>query len=327
MSAQARPRSIMGVNYGVTSEDLAGDLNFDQLQHDPALNWRVEKRPLMDGQGNPAGRMMGLFREDNDTFLGSVSAGYEVLQNSKLLTLFQPLFEQGVLELDCAGTFRKNSRIFVIGRSLKARPIEPIKGDEQLPYHMLYAGHDGGTAFRSVPFSCRLMCTNMMPGIFANARRASNTEIRFVHRRGINQYLETLQQMILSSTETLQGIERALKLLSGVPVRNPAKEYRKLLNLPTPADRADYGTEEEFERAMDAGKHKVRWLMDSYAREAETTPNLALDSAYHWLNGVTRHVTHDMPLKNGNSRMQRAIVGTGSSLINRAMQHALQIAA
>lgn len=326
MSAQVRPRSIMGINYGVTSEDLAGDLGFDQLREDPALNWRVEKRPLMDNHGNPAGRLMGLFREDNDKFLGSAGAGYEVLQNSKLLTLFQPLFDQGILELDCAGTFRKDSRIFVIGRSLKARPIEPIKGDEQLPYHMLYAGHDGGTAFRSVPFSCRLMCTNMMPGIFSNARKAG-TEIRFIHKRGINQYLDTLQQMILSSTETLQGVERALKLLAGVPVRNPAKEYRKLLNLPTLADRAKYGTDEEFERAMDVGKHKVRWLMDSYSKEAETTPTAALDSAYHWLNGVTRHVTHDMPLKNGNSRIQRAVVGTGSSLSNRAMHHALTIAA
>jgi phage/plasmid-like protein (TIGR03299 family) len=326
MSAQVRPRSIMGINYGITAEDLAGDLNFDQLREDPALNWKVEKRPLTDNYGNPAGRLMGLFREDNDKFLGSVSARYEVLQNSKLLTLFQPLFDQGILELDCAGTFRKDSRIFVIGRSLKARPIEPVKGDEQLPYHMLYAGHDGGTAFRSVPFSCRLMCTNMMPGIFANARRAG-TEIRFVHRQGVNQYLDSLQQMILSSTETLQGVERALKLLAGVPVRNPAKEYRKLLNLPTLADRANYGTDEEFEQAMDAGKHKVRWLMDSYSQEAETTPTAALDSAYHWLNGVTRHVTHDMPLKNGNSRIQRAVVGTGSSLSNRAMQHALTIAA
>ena len=332
MSAQAMARSIMKTDYsvsadprspiGAASETMANvepGGSFRHLLEDPSLNWNVEKRNLYDSLGNKAGKTVGLYRQDTNQFLGSAQESYEVLQNQKLLGLFQPLFDKGILEFDCAGTFNKESRIFVVGRSKSG--MEPIKGDEQPTYHMLYAGHDGGTAFQSIPFSCRLMCTNMMRSLAVNA------DIKFIHKKGINSFVDTLQQMVLRSDESFSVINEKLKVLAEIGMAKPQDAFRQLLQLPTAADRANYSSEEDFEDALDKGKHKVRWMMQSYADEAETTPPAAIDTHYHWLNSVTRHVTHDQGIKMGNSRFQRAIAGNGSTLVTKAMQQAFAVAA
>ena len=67
------------------------------------LNWTVSKRPLFFQRSNGSTAewpdKVAIVRDDNERALGSVSPNYEIVQNSDLLNLVNPIVEEGLLEI------------------------------------------------------------------------------------------------------------------------------------------------------------------------------------------------------------------------------------
>jgi len=81
------------------------------------LDWEVSKRAICvlgaDGNFQPIEGKMATVREDNDKVLGIVSDDYEIVANSDLKKIIQPLVDEEVLTVSNMGFLNGGKKVFV----------------------------------------------------------------------------------------------------------------------------------------------------------------------------------------------------------------------
>ena len=100
-------------------------------------------------------------RNDNGYVLGVHGPNWTPLQNGELLEKFRPLYDQGKIVFETAGTLNRGKKVWVLAKIVDD-PQEVVKGDPVCKFLMLANGHDGSLA-ATVGFTpIRVVCANTL---------------------------------------------------------------------------------------------------------------------------------------------------------------------
>ncbi len=267
------------------------------------LEWEVAKRRVCvigaDGNFQPIEGKMATVREDNDKVLGIVSDDYEVLANSDLKKLIQPLVDEQVLSVTNQGYLGGGRKVFV-----QAQVAEDyqIAGESYKGMITLLNSHDGSTKVAIGPTTVRVICQNTF------ALAMSQLGEKFRHSGGVT-------DRVLSSTAIVEYVNNAMKKYA---------EYVEKLDT-TPCSSA------QFQQAVEVIYQKpVEKMRDSFVSQLNNlfyngkgNSGKTLSDA---LNAVTEFGTH-YSRKSKDGRFNYQNFGGGATISRRAMSVLLEMAA
>jgi phage/plasmid-like protein (TIGR03299 family) len=163
------------------------------------LNWTVSKRPLFfagnDNQPTAITEKVAVVRDDNGAFLGAVSPDYETVQNSVLLSMIQPLIEEGVLELKNVGYLNGGARVFA---QAEVNEEFTVAGDAYKSQITLLNGHVGNNSVAIGPSNVRVICNNTFSMAYSQIGE------KFRHSAGVN-------ERVLESQAVLEYVNGAMR--------------------------------------------------------------------------------------------------------------------
>jgi phage/plasmid-like protein (TIGR03299 family) len=176
------------------------------------LNWTVSKRDLFytgnDGQLAKWEDRVAIIRDDNDTCLGSVSPQYESLQNSALLSLVNPLVEEGLLNIENMGYLNRGARVFA---QAKINQEFQVLGEEYNAYITILNGHTGTSSVAIGPTTTRVICGNTFAMAYADLSE------RFRHSTGVNERVLNSKSVINYVNGTMEVYAKNVEVLDNTP--------------------------------------------------------------------------------------------------------------
>jgi phage/plasmid-like protein (TIGR03299 family) len=162
------------------------------------LNWQVEKRALsfLGNDGSPVAinEKVAVVRSDTGAFLGAVSPDYEVVQNSVLLGMVQPLVDEGLLEMRNVGYLNGGARVFV---QAVVNEEFTVAGDSYKSFITLLNGHIGNNSVAIGPSNVRVICGNTFSMSYSQIGE------KFRHSAGVN-------ERVLESKAVLEYVNGAM---------------------------------------------------------------------------------------------------------------------
>jgi phage/plasmid-like protein (TIGR03299 family) len=162
------------------------------------LNWTVSHRPLFfqraDGTTAEWPDRVAVVRDDNEVCLGSVSPAYETVQNNDLLSLIQPMVDEGVLEIQNVGFLNHGSRVFA---QAKVNREFQVIGENYKAFITLLNGHVGNASVAIGPTATRVICGNTF------AMAYSDLSEKYRHQAGVN-------ERVLESTAIINYVNGAM---------------------------------------------------------------------------------------------------------------------
>ena len=78
------------------------------------LDWKVEKKPIFDAQGNQIDNYFANTRDKDNSVLGVVSGRYEIVQNEEAFSFTDSLVDAG-MKYSTAGSLRNGKCIWLLG--------------------------------------------------------------------------------------------------------------------------------------------------------------------------------------------------------------------
>jgi phage/plasmid-like protein (TIGR03299 family) len=266
------------------------------------ISWNVLELPVSvtfpDGTSQEVGNKKALLRDDNLAQLGFVSKSYEVVQNSVLKSLINPLVSEGLLEVKNTGWVKGGRLVFVQAQMAKEFAIA---GETHQGMLTLLNSHDGTTQLSAGVTDVRVICANT----FAMAYSEMSTRLQ--HKLGVNEkalgipetleYVNTRMKMFQDAAETLSSTKATTAQVERV-------------------FRAAYGKkQDETVRNWDQ-----LWAL---YRNGQGNEGSTLWDAF---NAVTEFNSHSAR-KTSDARFTYSNFGSGASIARRAIDAALELAA
>ena len=267
------------------------------------LNWTVSHRPLFFQRANGSTAewpdRVAVVRDDNEVCLGSVSSNYETVQNKDLLSLIQPMIDEGVLEIQNMGYLNNGARVFA-----QARVNEEFQviGENYKAYITLLNGHVGNASVAIGPSATRVICGNTF------AMAYSDLSEKYRHQAGVN-------ERVLESTAVLNYVNGAME------------KYSTYVDQLATA-RCTHG---QFKEAVERIYNKdVTKMRDSFVAQLN---NLFYNGKgnegktfYDAFNAVTEYASN-YSRKSASGRFNYTNFGQGSRINQRAMRVLTEMAA
>jgi phage/plasmid-like protein (TIGR03299 family) len=253
---------------------------------------------LPDGTTREVGNKKALIRDDDFTQLGFVSKNYEVVQNTVLKGLINPLVSEGLLEIKNTGWIKGGRLVFV-----QAQMSEEfsIAGESHQGMLTLLNSHDGSTQLSAGVTDVRVICQNT----FAMAYSEMSTRLQ--HKLGVN-------ERALGITETLEYVNTQMKMFQDAAetlssTKATTAQVERVF-------RAAYGKkQDETVRNWDE-----LWALYRNGRGNEGT------TLWDAFNAVTEFSSHKSRKEEG-SRFAYSNFGSGATIARRAIDAALELAA
>jgi phage/plasmid-like protein (TIGR03299 family) len=302
----------------ITTEQ-SNDLEY--LKRQPTIAWTAEKHPLFLADGRKASTC-AVVRSSDKRIIGEVGANYTIVQNSDAVDWFAPFVQSGDASVECIGSLRQGSRVFVLAR-LNRDPIQVVKGDEVLPYLLVANSHDGTMGLHVGFTPVRVVCANTLQ-MARSDRRSKLLQLR--HTKGVHLALETVQKTISIAHRDFVAT---------------AEQYRTL---------AQHGCTEATLRAFVAAVFDTREVLDTdsaandvSARESRVYPEISrlfeegmganIPGVRGTLWGAVNAVSEYTQYFRGNSktttdaRLNETWFGTGAEINRKALNVAIALAA
>jgi len=139
------------------------------------LDWQVEQSPLSTVIETPAGMVrqtisthVANYRSDTKEVLAVVGKSYVPVQNQEIAAFAEALAEgDDVVKLESVGSIRSGRKVWML---LRGESFSVRSSDEIRPYLLLANGHDCSLAFKAVPTSVRVVCSNTLHAALPNGR-------------------------------------------------------------------------------------------------------------------------------------------------------------
>jgi phage/plasmid-like protein (TIGR03299 family) len=259
------------------------------------LDWEVSKRQICvlgaDGNFQPIEGKMATVREDNDKVLGIVGDDYEIVANSDLKKIIQPLVDEEVLTVSNMGFLNGGKKVFVQAQIAKDYQVV---GEDYRGMITLLNSHDGSTTVSLGTTMVRVICNNTFTAIMKKL-----TE-KFRHSEGVT-------ERVLNTTAIVDYVDGAM--------RKYAEHAETLAGARC--------TNAQFKQAVEAiyGK-EIKDLRSSFVDQLN---NLFYNgkgnegrTMYDAFNACTEHSSH-YSRKSVDARMNYSQFGAGAAINRRAM--------
>ena len=206
------------------------------------LNWEVTKRRICvvgsDGNFQPIDGKMATVREDNDKVLGIVGDDYEVLANSDLKKLIQPLVDEQVLTVTNSGYLGHGKKVFI--QAQVSQDYE-VAGFAHKGLITLLNSHDGTTKVAVGPTCVRVICQNTfalaMTQLGEKFRHSSGVTEKILSSQAVINFVNEAMQRYTERVETLAStscsagqFERVIEQVTGKDIKNVQGKMVSTLN-------------------------------------------------------------------------------------------------
>jgi phage/plasmid-like protein (TIGR03299 family) len=267
------------------------------------LDWSVSKRPVFfqreNGSLAECPDRVAVVRDDVENCLGFVSPNYEVMQNSDLLKLVQPLVDENLLTIENMGYLNHGARVFA---QAKLNQEYKVIGEDYKGYVTLLNGHVGNCSVAIGSTMTRVICGNT----FASAY--SDISERYRHSEGVT-------ERVLESTFVLNYVNGAMSQYA---------EYMEKLA-------GERCTSVQFRNYLEVVYNKdIRKMRDSFVSQLN---NLFYNGkgnegkTYHDAFAAVTEYASNYSRKSSSGRFLYSQFGQGARINNRALNAALQLAA
>ena len=187
--------------------EVAPDLTPHEMMKAAKLNWTVSKRPIFtthkptseypikqdeDGNNYYADLEMlnnpdrfALMRDSDNTWLGTCSGDYQVIQNERIFDFFQKFSKHANISMETAGSLRGGKDIFGLAK-LNDNFALP-GGDEINGFVLFRQPHEPGYAMSILDTEVRVVCSNTLQ---LALRQKAAANFTMSHRTAFNDVKE-----------------------------------------------------------------------------------------------------------------------------------------
>lgn len=300
-------------------------VSWQQAMELAGIGWQVEKRPLykavyVDSANReqasyiPADGAFGVFRTDDNAFLGAVGAKYVPIQNKDAFSFVDTLLEaQDGAHYDSAGALGNGERIWCSAKV----PFDfaPVAGDTHLTYLMFSTSHDGQTSATCKLTTVRVVCQNTLSAALADA----GAMVRIRHTVSAGERLGRAAILMQGVGHDVAALNVKLGRLAQVAATDELIERVMARLFP------------ETEGAAAATKTRrgniVAAIGQLYAEADGGRIAGVSGSAYMLLNAVTEYADHFRSVRGTDgtagqlvaARAEAALFGTGDALKREAL--------
>lgn len=292
-----------------------GARSWEEVRRLANLDFTVSKLQLMDPWGNPV-PTWGIFRDDNQRYLGPVGAVYKEIQNEYSGEFLDTLLGQmGGAHYESAGVLGHGQKIWAMARV----PLDfNVDGqDPHQTYLLFVTSHDGSTSATVKLTTVRVVCQNTL-----NAALAMNgvfTKVK--HTKDADNKLEAAKKMMGNAVRGVKDLEEKLTTLS-----------RRMLTRDTYIESLDRlfpvpkGKEKESSTRRDNLLADITRLFEH--NDGNAFPDFR-GTAVNLLNAVTEYTDHCRATRitkkregidKDSARTESAIFGSGSDLKENALE-------
>jgi phage/plasmid-like protein (TIGR03299 family) len=279
--------------------------NIERIMADGGLNFDVEKRQL-EYQMNPVDAW-GIFRTDNNAFLGTVGAEYTPIQHTEGFQFLDLLVgEVNGAHYETAGSLGKGETIWgLVDLGIKSGIANTQ--DESNNYLLFRTGHIGNFTFSFHGTRTRVVCQNTL--MLALAENRSTFTIR--HTTNYRDRIEQAKMLIQNFNSTVNTIDEKMAFLAGRVI-----EKDNMINILDELFPADA----EGNRSTRSRNNIERILNLYQSNDGDAIPQIR-GTAYNLLNACTEYTDHFRSVKGNTaiSRAESAMFGSGNDFKLRAM--------
>ena len=272
------------------------------------LNYQVRKQALYLENGDLVRNRYATVRTDmdgSDSILGVISRGYQVIQNSEVLSIFDPLVESKNLVYERIGILGNGYRMWMLIRL--PNPMVIRNNDEVNKYILVTNSFDGSLSVNIKLTAIRVVCSNSIG--FALASSGQNIHIRHIGAATYQEKLELARNMYGQIQKKYQDIESNLKQMSLLKITDQQLlEYVESLVF-------DGKKEEQMSSKAINRRDRIIALADIGYGNGQ-------GSLWDAVNAVTQYVDHDTRPK---KYIESIWFGAGDKLKTRAYNYALDI--
>lgn len=269
-----------------------------------ALNWKVEKTPLLlpNGQSTP---YFALVRDDNGGILNSVKDSYIPFQNNELADLIIKIADKGGYDIHSGGEFNGGSKLYL--QLLSGNEINGI-GENKSKVTGFVTGinsHDGTTALKWGNVNFTICCRNTFAAATKQLQQSAK-HTTSIHQK-VEDYLRQIEG-IVKHEETIfsKFITMAETPTTSEEIRKVVMEITKVDTLLTPSQAADQYTTYQVNRTNE--------LLESIATEMRSKGQ----TRWGLFSGVTHYTSHTAPIPNRpNARLESKYTGTALQTDNK----------
>jgi phage/plasmid-like protein (TIGR03299 family) len=285
------------------------------------MDWNICETPVryMTEQAGALGSILSfadqkvLYRSDTKAPLSVVSSRYQVVQPKAVLEFYRDLTEISGFELETAGTLKEGRKFWALARTGKEMAL---KGSDVVKGYLLLATScDGSLATTATPTTIRVVCNNTL----TIALNGATSAIKVPHSTIFD--AQAVKKQLGIAVSQWDSFMYRMKTLSERKVKNHEAMNYFLKVLCQSDSHVDQAAVLTNERAL----KKVQSLYEGQGRGSELAS--ASGTAWGLLNAVTEFVDHEKRARSQEFRLESAWFGQGAALKQRALHHALQLAA
>lgn len=234
------------------------------------LNWTVRKEQLQTASGYLTPNV-GVFRSDNNGWVGTVTPKYTPYQNKDLVTTIVEASGHIGLDIAKGGTLKNGQKVFV---QLQLKPALIGKSKVQR-YITAMNSHNGKSSIAFGSTNTVIACSNSFYRVYKELQKFRHT-------------VATTERIKLAVMELKNTIKEDIKLMETFQMMSSMKiedeVVAKIMKNVFKID-MDKSTDE-------LGKRKTE-RSETIFQNIATEKNLAGDSLWGLFNGITRYTNHE----------------------------------
>lgn len=281
------------------------------------MDWTVSKRQLsieIDGEYRLIDTY-GIFRDDNNTFLGPVGNQYTCIQNEQAFDFVDTLLESvNGAHYDTVGVLYEGQRIFVSAVIPYSIAPDRAPDDKSHCYLMFETSHDGSLSATAKLTTVRVVCNNTL-SMALNQKGFGTLKVR--HSTGGQEKLEKAKTLMTGVTQSVDTLKEKFDILAN----------RKLDKTHTTAIMNKLFGEKWAESTQKRNQvERIATLFDS--NDDNAFPEIK-GSAYNMLQSITNWVDHERSVRKTDKmkglsesqvRSQNAVFNGGDAYKSDALE-------
>jgi phage/plasmid-like protein (TIGR03299 family) len=264
-----------------------------QVLEATGLNWTVNKKELVSVDGLNT-ESFGIFRNDNNEWLGTVGKRYEPYQNHKLVSNMVDITSAVDLDVTRGGVLSKGKKVF-----LQAKLPDDIVGNSGIKRWLTTTNsHDGTSAITLGYSNMVIACSNS----FHAASKGSN---RFRHTINADANIQdNVKQIQLTLANEMQLIE-TFKAMQATTIKDEAvdKTVRALFGIGLDTMQDDIST-------------RKRNQVETFSNNLVTEINTHGKTMWSLFNAVTRYTNHEIAPQEEDAKNNFLMNGGGFKMSN-----------
>jgi len=266
-----------------------------QVLEATGLNWTVNKKELVSVDGLTT-ESFGIFRNDNNKWLGTVGNRYEPYQNHQLVSNMVDITNEVGLDVNRGGTLGNGNKVF-----LQAELPQDIVGNSGIKRWLTTTNsHDGTSAITLGYSNMVIICSNT----FHAASKGSN---RFRHTISADANIqENVKQIKMTLANEMRLID-TFKAMQSTDIKDEAidRTVRAMFSIGLDANQDDIST-------------RKRNQVETFSNNLITEINNHGKTMWSLFNAVTRYTNHEQNFKSIDDKNNYLMNGGGFKLSNTA---------